>query len=215
MAKLGISLSQLSGSQIEKSGHDDYIQAHRVIASDYPVMNTFYDENNNPIRIEKYVGSKKLKFDLMLPSDVNSSLAGTYFLINDALDIREFYVYFVVDGVGVDPMVENRVGIRVDIAENDSAGIVATAVKFLLEGSIGIMFTILRQNAVLTFEAKAAGETVAPTDSNSGIAVSVSQEGENRWMQTINIEYDNTGDCPILINRKVINRDMFEKDICC
>ena len=216
MGKLQVkNLSQFDGSQTDKSAHDDNVQAYRTLEVTYPFQTTFHDEDGNPIRIERYAGGKNLDFKIATRADNSSDLAGTYFLINDAIDSREFYVYYVVNGVGSDPLVPNRTGIRVDIDENDTAGIVALSTKMSLE-LVGILYEISRENALLCFTSRISGITGIPTDNNTSFLINIEQEGTNIWMESILITYEETTDgCVLLKDRKVINRDLLEKEICC
>jgi len=60
-------------------------------------------------------------------ADVGGSLAGTYFTLSNAFDQTQYYVWYRVSGVGSDPALTNKTGIRVDILTNATATSVATA----------------------------------------------------------------------------------------
>lgn len=216
MAKLQVkNLSQLDGSQTDKSAHEDHVQAYRTLEVTYPFQTTFHDDDGNPIRIEKYTGQKKLEFKIATVADVNSNLSGKYFLLNDAIDTREYYVYYVVDGAGVDPLVPNKTGVAVNIQENETPGIVALATKMALE-NVGVLYNITRENALLTFTSRIAGITQLPSDFNTTFLINIEEEGTNKWMESILITYEEDANgCVLLKDRKVINRGLLEKEICC
>lgn len=59
-------------------------------------------------------------------ADVAGSLAGKYFTINSASNQVQYYIWYKVSGVGVDPLIPNFTGIEIDIVTNDSAATVAS-----------------------------------------------------------------------------------------
>lgn len=72
--------------------------------------------------------AKKVQTITTVP-DVVQSLAGKYFLLNSAQNRTLYYVWFSVSGSGADPMVANRIGIQIPIVTNDTAAVVATALR--------------------------------------------------------------------------------------
>lgn len=86
-------------------------------------------------------------------ADVAGSLNDTYFLINTPS--VNYYVWIDVDDGGTDPEVANRTGVEVDIAEDDTADDVATAVAAALD-------------ALSTMAAIAATDTVTVTNAADG-----------------------------------------------
>jgi hypothetical protein len=63
-------------------------------------------------------------------NDVNNSLNGTYFLLNSSLNINEYYIWFKTSGgVNLDPLIPNKIGIKVEINTNDTASQIALKIK--------------------------------------------------------------------------------------
>lgn len=91
-------------------------------------------------------------------ADVSKSLASKYFLIQTANNAINYYVWFKVSGTGVDPAVAGYTGVEVDIATNDTAGTIATAVAAALDALAG-------------FVSAAVGAVVTSTNASSGPAV--------------------------------------------
>ena len=58
-------------------------------------------------------------------ADVSSSLNNSYFTIYSANDERGYYVWYNVDGAGIDPSIAGYIGIQVDINEDDDENHVA------------------------------------------------------------------------------------------
>jgi len=59
-------------------------------------------------------------------ADVSGSLAGKYFTINSGGNFDQYYFYYIVSGVGSDPMLTGLTGVPVYLNTNDSADVVAT-----------------------------------------------------------------------------------------
>lgn len=71
-------------------------------------------------------------------ADVAGSLNSTYFLLgvpNDS-STQTKYIWFNVDGGGVDPMVPGAIGIEVDITSGDTADAVATATEAAIASQV-------------------------------------------------------------------------------
>jgi hypothetical protein len=63
-----------------------------------------------------------------------TGLGGKYFSISSASPAADYYVWFTVDGVGVDPAVGGRTGIKIDLGGSDTADQVAEKVGLALKG---------------------------------------------------------------------------------
>ena len=61
-------------------------------------------------------------------ADVAGSLAGTYFTINSANDVNQYYIWFKVSGSGSDPALVGKTGVQVNLTTNDAATVVNTAI---------------------------------------------------------------------------------------
>lgn len=64
---------------------------------------------------------------VVVHADVAGSLNSKYFLLNSGANAHLYYVWFNVNGAGVDPAVAGRTGIEVDLATGASAAAVGTA----------------------------------------------------------------------------------------
>jgi hypothetical protein len=81
---------------------------------------------------------------------------GDYWTLNSGLDVREYYVWYRVDGVGTDPDITNKIGIQVNISSYYSSTQVATATK----NSINLFYD--------DFSATSTGPTVTVTNTIPG-----------------------------------------------
>jgi hypothetical protein len=81
-------------------------------------------------------------------ADVAGSLAGKYFKVNGAFS--SFYFWFRVNGVGSDPAVVGSFGVPVDILENSTPTMIATAINDLLTGSQGWLLAMNQLGASIS-----------------------------------------------------------------
>lgn len=86
--------------------------------------------------------------------DLAKSLNSKYFLLYTT-DGDTYYVWIDVDNSGVDPMIPDATGVEVDIAENDTAADVATAVAAAID-------------ALDEFSAAAVSDVVTITNAEAG-----------------------------------------------
>jgi hypothetical protein len=109
--------------------------------------------------------------------DVAGSLAGKYFTLWDANNEVEYYVWYVVSGVGTDPAPANMTGIQVNINTNDSANAVALKTSNAINiYSFDFSSTTSTNNIVITN----ANEGIAndPTPGTSGFTTTVLTHGD-------------------------------------
>lgn len=85
----------------------------------------------------------------------------SHFLLSSAGDATLYYVWFNVDGLGVDPAPAGRTGIEVAITSGDTDDQVATALAAAVDGEID-------------FDAIATNEVVVITNADVGFATSIS-----------------------------------------
>jgi len=102
-------------------------------------------------------------------ADVSGSLNSTYFLLS-AIDSASkaqanFYVWFNINGAGVDPMVANKTGIMVAAATNSSATVIGAAIVAALAAFPG------------DFSGVNASGTVTITGANPGLVTNASNGG--------------------------------------
>ena len=108
-------------------------------------------------------------------ADVAASLSGKYFLINTALDAIGHYVWLDVDDLSVDPAPAGKTGIEVDIAEDDTAATVATAVAAAIDALPG--YGAVAVGAVVTVTNAASGGSTDAADVDTGFTIAVTQQG--------------------------------------
>jgi hypothetical protein len=88
-------------------------------------------------------------------ADDSSSLNSTYFLL-DGADGDLWYVWIDVDDTGVDPNIDGRTGIEVDISEDDTADDVATALATALAACTSIE-NVMASTDEVSFDQTEAG----------------------------------------------------------
>jgi len=108
-------------------------------------------------------------------ADVSSSLDGTYFTINSALDATGYYVWINVAAGGNDPAPSGLTGIAVAISANDDADTVAAAIQTAVdaEGDFGASVS----GSVVTITNAATGGTTDAADVDSGFTIAVTTQG--------------------------------------
>lgn len=88
-------------------------------------------------------------------ADVAKSLASAYFLISDASATHKYAIWLKVSGTGVAPTVAGYTNEEVDIATNDSAATIATAIAAVI-------------NPLAGFDAAAVGAVITVTNTSAG-----------------------------------------------
>lgn len=73
--------------------------------------------------------------DVTLVADVAGSLNSTYWTFNSAGDLAGYYVWYNINGAGVDPAVAGRTGIAVAGATGATANTLATATRAAISAS--------------------------------------------------------------------------------
>lgn len=105
-----------------------------------------------------------------------SITSGQYFLANAAGNVAEYYFWFRVDGVGVDPSVPSKIGVVVDILSTDTNAQVASKLQLAADAVISFSASVLSN--VVTISTNAF---LATTDSSNfdvgGLTVTTTQQG--------------------------------------
>lgn len=110
-------------------------------------------------------------------ADVSSSLDGTYFTIHSAADATDYYVWFDVDAGGNDPAPGGMTGIAVSISADDDAETVATAIASAVDANAD--FLASASDDLVTITNAAVGATTDAADVDSGVSISISQQGDD------------------------------------
>lgn len=121
------------------------------------------------------VAAKKEIANLQMPG-CGSLSGGEYFLINSTT--VQYYVWFTVGGVGSDPGLTGRTGIRVDLDTGCSAADMATAVaEALNDVGSGTVFAATASGPTVTVTFLVAGNVTDPSSGTSGVIVTVLTQG--------------------------------------
>jgi hypothetical protein len=103
--------------------------------------------------------------------------SGQYFLINSALNITEYYVWFNKDDNGGDPLLVGKTGIQIPIAGADSAAVIAEKVRDALDSLPAFVGTFLSNVATIT-NATIGTTTDASNVSVGGMSIATTQQGK-------------------------------------
>lgn len=120
-------------------------------------------------------------------ADVAGSLAGDYFTVNTAENQEQYYVWFKVSGVGIDPAVANKTGILVNVAINDSATAVALAIKTELDLNYSTKFVSTVAGPDVTIKNVRFGRAIDATVGTSGFTLVIDEQGELQVLLSDNI----------------------------
>src|ERR1019366_3478612 len=110
-------------------------------------------------------------------ADVTNSLAGTYFTIDSANDVKSYYVWYNVSGNGLDPSISGLTGIRVNINTNDTANTIATATGSAITAQASADFTTSVLTNVITVTNSLEGPATNAFAGTSGFTVAVFTSG--------------------------------------
>jgi hypothetical protein len=105
-----------------------------------------------------------------------SITSGQHFLINSAGDVAQYYFWFRVDGVGVDPAVPSRTGVVVDILSTDTNTQVASKLQIAADAIISFSATVLSNVVEISTNAFLA-TTDASNVNVGGLTILVTQQG--------------------------------------
>ncbi len=151
------------------------------------VSNMIDDYNNGNIptfTIANETGSNTYTFvvgvqevtEIETVADSGGDLADTYFTINSANDITEYYVWYKVNGVGTDPAISGKTGVVVFLDTNDSANDVAekTATTLAVHNAD---FIVTYDTDTITVTNTQEGYTTDANEETSGFTVTVTTSG--------------------------------------
>jgi hypothetical protein len=120
-----------------------------------------------------------------------SSLNNKYFYINTAEDEVKYYVWFNINGLGVDPAVPNRMAIEVMLNSTDSADIVAYALNYIFNAMDAFKSVIMRPSTqVIHVENLQFGLTTDAIDISTGFEINTLTEGLTEKVSTLVLPYD-------------------------
>lgn len=110
-------------------------------------------------------------------ADTAGSLNNDYWYINDTYNDIAYYIWYNVSNTGTDPAIAGKTGIEIDIATNDSAAVVATKTKTVLDADYADVFITNILSNVLTIENFRYGPTSAASAQTSGFTVTTLLSG--------------------------------------
>jgi hypothetical protein len=121
------------------------------------------------------------------------TLNNKYFYINSATNTEEYYVWYNVNGAGINPTISGKTGVMVAISTGSTSQAVAQATKIALD-AIGDFITNIDSD-VLLITNSLIGVTDLAQDVNTGFLFFVQKEGQGRdLLVTLNLSYSNTND---------------------
>ena len=186
--------SQFDSQQTLKLGFDDNLESFRFHDSEGPIYDRLESEIDvlgNITKITYFVADEKEKFELGVLADVAGSLNNQHFIVSSAYDRIQFYVWYSVDGLGVDPAISGATGIEVPLISNDSANLVAIATMgyMNINTEISYLFDISRQNAVLTLCTKKHGPVTTNSIGTTSFVLNTLTEGTEKINEIYSLTY--------------------------
>lgn len=187
--------SQYDAGLIVKEVHDFHGQSIRVSNSKsiadkfYTHFRVTYNDEDLPTQVVYYRGTKSHKTTIVCSDDVSSSLQSTYIILRSAPNNKKYHLWFNVDNLGVDPSPTDSTGIEISISQNDSASLIAFAIKIIINSLYKDYFVANSQNAVVEILTKDFGvvnnsENFVPSFSIQNVA------GEQIQTNKIIIDYE-------------------------
>lgn len=120
------------------------------------------------------------------------SLNNKYFYINSATNAIQYYVWYNVNGAGVDPAISGKTGVMIAISTGSTAQVVAQATKNALD-SLGDFLTNIDSDTLLVTN-NLVGATSSAQDINTGFLLFEQRTGKGRdLIVTLVLEYDGNG----------------------
>lgn len=125
------------------------------------------------------------------------TLNSKYFYINSAQNANQYYVWYNVDGLGVNPLIAGKTGIMVSISSGSSAETVANSTKTALD-SVDKFVTNVNKDVLLIVN-KLIGQTALSSEVNTGFLIITPVLGEGRvLLVTIKMEYNTQGNISVM-----------------
>ena len=181
--KAGRDLSQLDPGGTLKAGFDDDKQSFRFHDSEGPCYDRFettIDSNGNITKIKYLVGTVQETTEVITNADVAGSLNNTYFILASTFDQVQFYVWYNVNGTGIDPNIAGAIGIEIPILTNDSAAVIAAATRGFLNANdeVKYYFEITNVTNTINIKNKKAGPVTLTGDNDTGFLFNITQQGQ-------------------------------------
>jgi hypothetical protein len=161
-----------------------------VVTGYFSHFRTTYNNLNQPTIVSYYRGTKEHTTSVGCLADSSGSLNNKYFTIRNDPDNAKYHVWFNVSGAGVNPAPANSTGIEIPIDTNDSAEIVATAIKLVINSLFSNVFSCIKTGSVVEIKTQGLGLITNSADFNSSFTIS-NVAGAQELVSQINITYQN------------------------
>jgi hypothetical protein len=153
-----------------------------------------YNLDCKPTEVTYYAGLTPEISELGINSTA-STLNNKYFFLFEGRSNKSYYVWFNVDGTGVDPAIASSTGIEIALVGTDPAVMVSATIESVLTGySYCNKWHVVRRNTVLEITSKKLGVTNPTIDGNTGFLISTKQEGTQQVVTNLIIDYTTSGD---------------------
>lgn len=183
-------LSQLDPGGVLKSAHDFDSDSLRVVNATTSVPS----EYSSVLLTHNTAGSvtNARFYGKALPNITNiktiaaTGLNNKYFFLNPVNDYRTYYIWFNVDGAGVDPSPAGD-GIEIPLVSSDTDVIVAKSIAIFVGKLEGFIVEACESRAVITNNEY--GTSSGAYDGNSGFIFNTDQVGTESLIKSIDIPF--------------------------
>jgi hypothetical protein len=103
-------------------------------------------------------------------ADYSQSLAGSYFTLNNANNVTEYYVWYQVSSAGNDPALPGKTGIQVSLTTNDDAATVASQTSAAILGATSDFSITTTSSTINISNISVANPTLVTTLTPHGLA---------------------------------------------
>ena len=148
------------------------------------------DAEGNPTRIDYYDDKETQETQLTMIGDVAGSLAGKSFVFYSGRDREKYYVWYTVNGAGIDPVIPDATGIVVPLEANDSAEIVAAATQAYIEIEANFYVRVFSGRNKITIYNKQGGITTNSADIDTNFEVETLNSGREVLVGSLDLTYD-------------------------
>lgn len=176
------------------------IDINTIIPSKYDKFDVTYNGSNLPTNVKYYINQSFSTSRLTVVSDISGSLNSKYFLLNSGNNENKYYVWYDVDATGTDPLIADRIGVKVDISENDHAYVVALATKQAL-GVLGDFYLEVAQDT-LAIKTLTEGFVDDIDVVSTGFTQIHTENGKSLLIANLDITYN--GSNPVYLEQELI-----------
>lgn len=136
---------------------------------------------------------------------VLSNLNSKYFVLNTALDVISYYVWFNVNGEGIDPAVTGKIGVQVALTTASANSAVATAMAAVLAALTTSFASATAMSNTVTVTNAAVGQTTdLSAGTTSGFTLTVTTQG-NLVTQDLPLNTNNIVNFTLYLNNSTLD----------